>query len=680
MSLCHIGLSVCVALVDRLPARCATRRNAGVLVADEKSGMDLLETVNNVLKDLSPKDHSVDVRDEPIERTAQRIFYFMPILKYDFQGDLDALQALLQEGAKEDFFYPLLHHMLSNLPQLRKRAYMAQYLTDFDLPEDMFADPEVMQKWQEHKELQTEFKETHKRTDQLKGSSVEPPHSLKNEVKTLEEEKGQLKKKISDLTKKLKKENENYDQLYDATSKLRKEQEQEQKLQQTYQEQSLQCKQAEARYYQSQKKLQEVQMNLSEGASGVNILERLEADVNMIRDEVEKKLPEQIQAKRQRYEEMSKLSNLPTVSSDELAHEEGVIRRLEQELQQKQNEVKSRAPAGGDGLSMYRQQAALVANKKEKAENRYKMLMEDMKTMEEDLDAMRKKMGHNVKPVLRGEEFKQYAEKLKDKVKEYKKKKSELSGVVAEKGILARTQDILKTRHGDQSAFLAQLEQQRGISGATALQEQMERNSEQMSEANKDKEMSLEDISRNVEEINNTIKEKKSKLAPLIKELRQVRSEFSTLESEYNEKKSLYESTAAGLDTERDKLTAEVTAYQDECNREESRYHYLNAMIESTKIILDRARLEDAGRNRVGESNQSYRELYQGRIQETENLSKKLREHQKTVKESHEDNLEQTHMFKDLRKVLACKIQVLKREVADSQSTTTGGGNMMVMD
>ena len=36
--------------------------------------MDLLETVNNVLKDLSPKDHSVDVRDEPIERTAQRIF------------------------------------------------------------------------------------------------------------------------------------------------------------------------------------------------------------------------------------------------------------------------------------------------------------------------------------------------------------------------------------------------------------------------------------------------------------------------------------------------------------------------------------------------------------------------------------------------------------------------------
>ena len=160
-----------------------------------------------------------------------------------------------------------------------------------------------------------------------------------------------------------------------------------------------------------------------------------------------------------------------------------------------------------------------------------------------------------------------------------------------------------------------------------------------------------------------------------------MRTDFSQLENEYNEKKSLYESTAAGLHTERDKLNVEVTAYQDECKREESRYHYLNAMIESTKIVLERARLEDAGRNRVGDSNQSYRELYQGRIQETENQSKKLRERQKMVKESHEDNLGQTSMFRDLRKVLASKMHVLKREVSESQTTAIGNNtNLMVMD
>lgn len=251
---------------------------------------------------------------------------------------------------------------------------------------------------------------------------------------------------------------------------------------------------------------------------------------------------------------------------------------------------------------------------------------------------------------------------------------------MAEKGILSRTEDILKGRHGDQSEFLANLEKQKGVSGAAAMQDRLEEVSEKTMEVNQQKEISLEEISKLVEKINNQIKDKKGKLAPLIKDLRQVRTEFSQLESEYNEKKSLYESTAAGLDTERDKLHAEVTAYQDECKREESRFHYLNAMIESTKIILERARLEDAGRNRVGEANQSYREMYQSRIQETENLSKKLRERQKMVKESHEDNLQQTVQFKDLQKILGSKVHALKREVADGQTTTIGNTNHMVMD
>lgn len=42
----------------------------------------------------------------------------------------------------------------------------------------------------------------------------------------------------------------------------------------------------------------------------------------------------------------------------------------------------------------------------------------------------------------------------------------------------------------------------------------------------------------------------------------QERADFSQLETEYNEKKSVYENTAVGLDADRDKLAAEVTAYQ----------------------------------------------------------------------------------------------------------------------
>ncbi len=38
-----------------------------------------------------------------------------------------------------------------------------------------------------------------------------------------------------------------------------------------------------------------------------------------------------------------------------------------------------------------------------------------------------------------------------------------------------------------------------------------------------------------------------------------------------------------------------MTAYYEECRREESRLHYLNAMMSSTRILLERASREDAG-------------------------------------------------------------------------------------
>ena len=80
-----------------------------------------------------------------------------------------------------------------------------------------------------------------------------------------------------------------------------------------------------------------------------------------------------------------------------------------------------------------------------------------------------------------------------------------------------------------------------------------------------------------------------------------------------------------GLDADKDKLSVEVTAYSEECRREESRFHYLNAMVHSTKTMLERATKEVAGRNKIGDMGQSYEELYKSRIQAEENQSKILR-------------------------------------------------------
>jgi len=55
---------------------------------DEKSGIELLETLNAVFVHLS-KDHDVDVRDEGIENTAVRMYNFLNVILFQYPGSFE---------------------------------------------------------------------------------------------------------------------------------------------------------------------------------------------------------------------------------------------------------------------------------------------------------------------------------------------------------------------------------------------------------------------------------------------------------------------------------------------------------------------------------------------------------------------------------------------------------------
>jgi intraflagellar transport protein 81 len=273
-------------------------------VSDEKTPQELLQTLNNVLKDLS-KEH--DVRDEPIEQTAQRIYYYFNTLKYSYPGDLDQFQMALINGDR-DTIYPLLYHMLNRLPDLRKRAYIAPFLEEFEVPEDMFADQEVLGKHTEYKDLQRQFRETHQRTDKLKSNNLQPTE-LKKEVRNFEEEKTQINDKINKLRQQLK-HVPNYPELYNVVSCLRKEQEEEEKLLHRKMEQTDHLQKSEARFYQSQKQLQDLQISASQGLTGEDMIARAQNDVAMTRNHCEQILPQQSEEKKRRLDEVAALSIL----------------------------------------------------------------------------------------------------------------------------------------------------------------------------------------------------------------------------------------------------------------------------------------------------------------------------------------------------------------------------------
>lgn len=89
------------------------------------------------------------------------------------------------------------------LPLLQKRAYLAQFLVDEPIPEELFLDPEIQDTHALVKELQEQFKEVHKAVDQSRKTQRDP-RSLKAQLAGLEGEKEQLGGRVDRVKEKTK--------------------------------------------------------------------------------------------------------------------------------------------------------------------------------------------------------------------------------------------------------------------------------------------------------------------------------------------------------------------------------------------------------------------------------------------------------------------------------------------
>ncbi len=178
----------------------------------------------------------VDVRDEPAEVAGPRMMGFLQLLKYPLppgpegcvflsphsrpvpspRSPLSPPSPPLPSSSLSDAFmrgllsggrgaiYPVLVYLLPRLQQLKKRAYVARYLVPVDVPPEFAHDEAVAELLAQYRELQLEFKETHKLADKAVGGAATrvSPGELRKEMAQLEEERGQLVEKIAGLKKK----------------------------------------------------------------------------------------------------------------------------------------------------------------------------------------------------------------------------------------------------------------------------------------------------------------------------------------------------------------------------------------------------------------------------------------------------------------------------------------------
>ncbi|XP_071012436.1 intraflagellar transport protein 81 homolog [Oncorhynchus clarkii lewisi] len=659
------------------------KKNFNLITFDSLEPMQLLQILNDVLAEIDPK-QTIDIREEMPDQTAKRMFTLLGMLKYKPPGNMSEPSSFRQglvTGSKP-VIHPILHWLLQRITELKKRAYLARFLVKLEVPAEFLQDDVITDTYHQYEELVEGFKTYHKECEQLKSSGFSTAE-IRKDIGAMEEEKDQLIKRVERLKKRVESVS-NHQRMLELARQLRVEKEREESLAQQKQEQKNQLFQAEQRLQRSQQQLKDLRQAAAD-AKPESLMKRLEEEIKFNSYMVSDKLPKELESKRRMVQYLQKVVSEPAMGQAELGELEDKIRENNIEINLLIEKRMMRNDPIDDKLSLFRQQASIITRKKEAKAEELQEAREELAALDRELNQKNSQArDQDGDEVIRGDEFKRFVGKLRSKGTVFKKKRQEITELRAEYGVLQRTEEILKQRHEVGQQQLQSMEAQKGISGYSDTQEELERVSAIKSELDEMKGRSLDDMSEMVKKLNSTIVEKKSALAPIIKELRPLRQQCQDLTQEYEEKKAQYDSCAAGLESNRSKLEQEVRALREEMTQEENRYHYINCMKEIIEMQMQRAAEEMKAYVSPDpqERRKTIREQYMKNIAEQESLGKKLREQQKTVRESHGPNMKQVKMWRDLEQLMECKRQCFLRaqsQASIGQVIQEGGEDRLVL-
>lgn len=636
-------------------------KSLNLISFDSLQPLQLLQVLNDVITDINPQQAS-DLREEDPEQRVVRMLNFLKIMKYKPKtegGNVSAFRQGIVQGDKP-VLYPILQWLLEHSEELKKRAYLARYLVKLDIPQDMVLDNEVSETHAMYIDLIEQFKELHKESGQLKDSGLSAA-DIKKDILSMEDEQEQLRKRVERVKKRVDAVPNN-DKLIFAARQLRREREKEAKLASQLQTQRNHINHAEQKINRMQIQVKDLRA-AGIGITADGLIKRLEEENQVNSFLTQDKIPKELEGKKKYFDTLQSVADEPAMGQNELDVLNRKIKGLSSEINELVEKRMVRNDPMDDKLSVFRQQAAVIANKKNSAAEDLQETMDEFHNAESDLKSRKDQLQDTEDvQILKGDDFKRYVNKLRGKSTVYKKKRQELSELQAEVGVLSRTDEILIARDQQTQAFLSNLESKHGVSGFHATQEELEKVSAMKSELDEQKGKTLEEMSQLVVQLTNTIAEKKSSLAPIIKELRPLRQQCQELTVEYEERKGIYDTTAAGLESNMSKLDQDVKALREEVLQENSRYHYIQAMIEILEVQQRRIENEIKLYVSTDDGKKSLRDQYTQKIHEQENQGKALREQQKYVRESHGPSMRQMKMWSDLSAILKCKKDLMTQK------------------
>ena len=689
-------------------------RNDSLVSFSRLSPLELLQLVNDIFASLDSKQQR-DLRDEPSDVTTHRMIDFLittlkylpPSIASTSSDDSSSASSPYTSEQLADFgssfisaapttIYPVLLYLLSHYESLKKRAYLAAYLTTPALPADMMGDPTLLSLLHSIQQQQAAFTQLHKETDSIRTSALHAT-ALRKEVDQLEAEREQLKTKMKRLASRVEVEEQNsgsstqaggFQSMLKFTNMLRVEQEEEAKIVQQREEQKVRVDELKQQLKQRTKQFDEMcryhgvskdsNNRTTAPVNPLQLFSRLKAEVAEEEEQVNRTLEVELTDKEKTLKHLTKQSGWNTggptgadgsagggggnrvdeVSVDEMEEIERTHNEVTKKIKQLEDQKEEMIGGNESQLGFLYDRLAAIHKKREKLDARLKEMEGEVDEVrgerdkiQRELDALSQSRDNNERDGIprNSRELKAYMDNLTHKTAEYKKLKLQLDVQYAEQNVLTHTFHTLQTRCSNQTELNTNLEKLKGIDGFShneARITELAIAGQQLDEAKSD---NLEEISALVERIEQEIKAKKNVLAPSIKELRHVRGQYESMENEYNNLKGQHEKIGLRYSSERLKLEGEVREKEAEKMLEERKKFQCEV---DEKLISIREQLLQA---RGGRQLVEYEEAIEKEMKALAKRERTLQREKRSMLDNGNRFVNQRNLFKNLEFLLAAR-------------------------
>ena len=592
------------------------------------------------------------------------------ILKYKPPLQLtEVFRQGLVEGDKQ-VIYPVLEWILSNITELKQRAYLAKYLVKLDIPPEISADQDVAEIYEQYEDLIDQFKTVHKECDTIKNSGYSTSE-LRKDIEEMEREKEIVQKRIEKMQRKVEG-MPNLDVMLEVAKKLRQEKERNREIKSQKHDQRNNINHSQQRIMRLEQQLTDMR-HAGIGTTPEVLIQKLEEEAKVNAYIVNEKLPRELEQKKQAVASLEKVLNQPALTQNDLQELKKRINEANIAAKEISDKKNVSSDPMEDKLTLFRQQAAIITRKKETTAERLNDARSALSAAEDEVRDKKGQIGSlGGEVILKGEDFKKYVNALRTKSNDYKEKRQQLSELKSEYGVLARTLEVISSRNDNLNESLSAMEASKGITGFRDTQGNLEKVANLKANLDEQKGSTLEDMSGLVHQLTVKIAERKSRLAPIIKELRPLRQQCQDMQMSYDEKKHHYDSTALQLQSNMGKLETRVKSLRDEILGSETKFHVLS----NQKTVLDmwQERVTEEMKlyvsNKPEDKQKSIRERFLKSLNDGEKRSKMLKDEQKAVRDAVTDNVKQTKMWGDLEKLFECKKKCL------DESMSGGGGTV----